>query len=306
METTTNAAIETRALTKRYGSIEALTDLDLEVRPGEIFGFLGPNGAGKSTTIRILLGFLHPTAGGARVLGLDAVTQSVEIRRRIGYLPGGIAIYDSLSGADALDYLGDLQGSAPVRRNELCERLEMPASVLRRRVRDYSRGMRQKMGVIQALQHDPELAVLDEPTEGLDPLMQQAFYGILDDLRAAGRTVFMSSHVLSEVERVCDRVAIIRRGRLMALHGVEELLARRKRRVQVRWRGVAPDLSDVPGLSDVVVDGDRLTGTLLGDVAPFVRAVASPSLVDLIIEPARLEEAFLEYYADEPSEVADA
>jgi ABC-2 type transport system ATP-binding protein len=306
METTTNAAIETRALTKRYGSIEALTDLDLEVRPGEIFGFLGPNGAGKSTTIRILLGFLHPTAGGARVLGLDAVTQSVEIRRRIGYLPGGIAIYDSLSGADALDYLGDLQGSAPVRRNELCERLEMPASVLRRRVRDYSRGMRQKMGVIQALQHDPELAVLDEPTEGLDPLMQQAFYGILDDLRAAGRTVFMSSHVLSEVERVCDRVAIIRRGRLMALHGVEELLARRKRRVQVRWRGVAPDLSDVPGLSDLVVDDDRLTGMLLGDVAPFVRAVASPSLVDLIIEPARLEEAFLEYYADEPSEVAGA
>jgi ABC-2 type transport system ATP-binding protein len=306
METTTNAAIETRALTKRYGSIEALTDLDLEVRPGETFGFLGPNGAGKSTTIRILLGFLHPTAGGARVLGLDAVTQSVEIRRRIGYLPGGIAIYDSLSGADALDYLGDLQGSAPVRRNELCERLEMPASVLRRRVRDYSRGMRQKMGVIQALQHDPELAVLDEPTEGLDPLMQQAFYGILDDLRAAGRTVFMSSHVLSEVERVCDRVAIIRRGRLMALHGVEELLARRKRRVQVRWRGVAPDLSDVPGLSDLVVDDDRLTGMLLGDVAPFVRAVASPSLVDLIIEPARLEEAFLEYYADEPSEVADA
>jgi ABC-2 type transport system ATP-binding protein len=305
METTTNAAIETRALTKRYGSVEALTDLDLEVRPGEIFGFLGPNGAGKSTTIRILLGFLHPTAGGARVLGLDAVAQSVEIRRRIGYLPGGIAIYDSLSGADALDYLGDLQGSPPVRREELCDRLEMPASVLRRRVRDYSRGMRQKMGVIQALQHDPELAILDEPTEGLDPLMQQAFYGLLDDLRSQGRTIFMSSHVLSEVERVCNRVAIIRRGRLMALHGVEELLARRKRRVQVRWRGVAPDLSEVPGLSDLVVDDDRVTGTLLGDVAPFVRAVASPSLADLIIEPARLEEAFLEYYADDPAEVAD-
>jgi ABC-2 type transport system ATP-binding protein len=303
--TTTTAAIETRALTKRYGSVEALTDLDLEVRPGEIFGFLGPNGAGKSTTIRILLGFLHPTAGGARVLGLDAVEQSVEIRRRIGYLPGGIAVYDSLSGADALDYLGDLQGSPPVRREELCDRLEMPASVLRRRVRDYSRGMRQKLGAIQALQHDPELAILDEPTEGLDPLMQQAFYGLLDDLRSAGRTIFMSSHVLSEVERVCDRVAIIRRGRLMALHGVGELLGRRKRRVQVRWRGAAPDLSEVPGLSDVTVDGDRVTGTLLGDVAPFVRAVASPSLADLIIEPARLEEAFLEYYADEPAEVED-
>jgi ABC-2 type transport system ATP-binding protein len=305
METTTNAAIETRSLTKRYGAIEALTDLDLEVRPGEIFGFLGPNGAGKSTTIRILLGFLHPTAGGARVLGLDAVEESVEIRRRIGYLPGGIAVYDSLSGADALDYLGDLQGRPPVRREELCERLEMPASVLRRRVRDYSRGMRQKMGVIQALQHDPELAILDEPTEGLDPLMQQSFYGILADLRAAGRTIFMSSHVLSEVERVCDRVAIIRRGRLMALHGVEELLARRKRRVLVRWRGAAPDLAEVPGLSDVVVEGDRFSATLLGDVVPFVRAVASPSLADLIIEPARLEEAFLEYYADEPTEAED-
>ena len=305
METTTNAAIETRSLTKRYGAIEALTDLDLEVRPGEIFGFLGPNGAGKSTTIRILLGFLHPTAGGARVLGLDAVEESVEIRRRIGYLPGGIAVYDSLSGADALDYLGDLQGRPPVRREELCERLEMPASVLRRRVRDYSRGMRQKMGVIQALQHDPELAILDEPTEGLDPLMQQSFYRILADLRAAGRTIFMSSHVLSEVERVCDRVAIIRRGRLMALHGVEELLARRKRRVLVRWRGAAPDLAEVPGLSDVVVEGDRFSATLLGDVVPFVRAVASPSLADLIIEPARLEEAFLEYYADEPAEAED-
>jgi len=305
VESTIQPAIETRALTKRYGSVPALTDLDLVVRPGEIFGFLGPNGAGKSTTIRVLLGFLHPTAGGARVLGLDALDESVEIRRRIGYLPGGIAIYDSLSGAAALDYLSDLQGRPPVRREELCERLEMPASVLRRRVRDYSRGMRQKMGVIQALQHDPELAILDEPTEGLDPLMQQAFYGILADLRGAGRTVFMSSHILSEVERVCDRVAIIRRGRLMALHGVEELLARRKRRVQVRWRGSAPDLAAVPGLSDVAVDGDRISGTLLGDVAPFVRAVASPSLVDLIIEPARLEEAFLEYYADEPAEAED-
>jgi ABC-2 type transport system ATP-binding protein len=277
-------------------------DLDLEVRPGEVFGFLGPNGAGKSTMIRILLGFLHPSAGSAAVLGFDVGRDSVEIRRRIGYLPGGIEIYGSLSGRDALDYLSALQGRPPVRRQELCDRLEMPASVLRRRVRDYSRGMRQKIGVIQALQHDPELAILDEPTEGLDPLMQQAFYALVSDLRAAGRTVFMSSHILSEVERVCDRVAIIRRGRLMALHGVEELLARRKRRVQLRWLGTAPDLSAVPGLVDVTVDGDRISGTLLGDVAPFVRAVASPSLLDLTIEPARLEEAFLEYYAEDGAE----
>jgi ABC-2 type transport system ATP-binding protein len=296
------AAIRTEALTKHYGPVRALEALSLEVRVGEIFGFLGPNGAGKSTLIRTLLGFLHPTAGSATVLGMDIVAKSVDIRRRVGYLPGGIALYDSLSGADALEYLNDLQGRAPTRREELCERLQMPASTLKRRVRDYSRGMRQKIGVIQALQHDPDLAILDEPSEGLDPLMQQAFYGILEELRAAGRTIFFSSHVLSEVERVCNRVAIIRAGHLMALQHVDELLARRKRTITLRWRGAVPDLSSVPGLADVRVQDDRMHATLLGDVAPFVRAVASPSLVDLTIEPARLEEAFLEYYAgDEPT-----
>ena len=297
--------ISTNGLTKHYGKVQALVDLTLEVRAGEIFGFLGPNGAGKSTMIRTLLGFLHPTGGSATVLGLDVTTDSVEIRRRIGYLPGGIALYDSLSGKDALDYLVDLQGREPVRREELSERLQMPAAVLKRRVRDYSRGMRQKLGVIQALQHDPELAILDEPTEGLDPLMQHAFYSILDDLRVQGRTIFFSSHVLSEVERLCDRVAIIRAGHLMALQHVDELLARRKRKVELRWRGAAPDLSEIPGIADVVIKGDVMRATLLGEVAPFVRAIASPSLEDLTIEPARLEEAFLEYYAgDEASEEA--
>ncbi len=291
-------AIRTDHLTKRYGSVSALTDLTLAVRRGEIFGFLGPNGAGKSTMIRTLLGYLHPTSGGATVLGLDIARDSVEIRRRTGYLPGGIALYGSLTGMDALRYLADLQGRPAVRRDELCERLKLGARDLRRRVRDYSRGMRQKLGVIQALQHDPELAILDEPTEGLDPLVQHAFYGILDDLRAAGRTVFFSSHVLPEVERVCDRVAIIRAGKLMTLQTVEELLALRKRRITLRWRGAAPDLSFIEGLEDLEIRGDRATATLLGEVGPFVRAVASPSLVDLTIEPASLEEAFLEYYAD--------
>ncbi len=289
--------ISTRALTKRYGRVAALTDLTLDVAAGEIFGFLGPNGAGKSTAIRTLLGYLHATSGSATVLGMDIGTQSVDIRRRAGYLPGGIALYDALSGTDALDYLADLQGREPYRRAELCDRLQLSDAVLRRRVRDYSRGMRQKIGVVQALQHDPELAILDEPTEGLDPLMQQAFYGILDDLRREGRTIFFSSHVLSEVERVCDRVAIIRNGSLMAVHGVAELLARRRRRVTIRWRGAAPDLAGVPGIEDIVVDGTRVIATLSGEVAPFVRAIASPNLDDLTIEPASLEEAFLEYYA---------
>ena len=296
------AVISTRGLTKHYGPIHALVDLDLEVRQGEIFGFLGPNGAGKSTAIRTLLGYLLPTRGGAQVLGLDIVNESVEIRRRTGYLPGGIALYDSLTGEEVLDYLVDLQGSAPLRRAELCERLELPGSVLRRKVRDYSRGMRQKIGVVQALQHDPELAILDEPTEGLDPLMQHAFYRLLDDLRNDGRTVFFSSHVLSEVERLCDRVAIVRAGRLMAVHDVDELLARRRRRVMLRWRGAAPDPTTLPGLEDVRVDGDRIIGTLSGEVSGFVRAIASPSLEDLTIEPASLEEAFLEYYASDDAD----
>jgi ABC-2 type transport system ATP-binding protein len=298
VEGTTTSVISAQGLTKHYGSIVALDDLSLDVVAGEIFGFLGPNGAGKSTTIRTLLGFLHPTRGTATVLGRDIVTDTVEIRRLTGYLPGGIALYDSLTGEQALDYLARLQGRNAYRRDELADRLQMAQSDLRRRIRDYSRGMRQKIGVIQALQHDPELAILDEPTEGLDPLMQQAFYGILADLRAEGRTIFFSSHVLSEVERVCDRVAIIRHGRLMAVHEVRDLLARRRRKVSIRWRGAAPDPATLPGVEDVTIDGDRLFGTLHGDVSEFVRAVASPSLEDLTIEPASLEEAFLEYYAD--------
>jgi ABC-2 type transport system ATP-binding protein len=303
--TASDAVISTRGLTKHYGAIEALTDLDLDVRRGEIYGFLGPNGAGKSTMIRTLLGFLHATRGSASVLGMDVAVDSVEIRRLTGYLPGGVALYDSLTGHQVLDYLASLQGREAYRRRELVERLQMPDTDLRRRVRDYSRGMRQKIGVIQALQHDPELAIMDEPTEGLDPLMQQAFYGLLSDLRAEGRTIFFSSHVLSEVERVCDRVAIIRHGRLMAVHEVRELLARRRRKVSIRWRGAAPDATTLPGLSDVVVDGDRLFATLDGDVSEFVRAVASPSLEDLTIEPASLEEAFLEYYADDSTPPGD-
>jgi ABC-2 type transport system ATP-binding protein len=290
--------ISTSRLTKRYGRVPALTDLTIEVQRGEIFGFLGPNGAGKSTMIRGLLGSLHATDGRASVRGLAVARDSVEIRRRCGYLPGGIALYDTLSGRDALDYLADLQGAAPVRRAELAERLQMSDATLRRRVRDYSRGMRQKIGVIQALQHDPELAILDEPTEGLDPLMQHAFYAILDDLRREGRTIFFSSHVLPEVERVCDRVAIIRGGRLLALQHVSDLLAHRRRKVTLRWRGTAPDLAAVPGVADIERDGAMLRASLEGDVLPFIRAIASPSLEDVTIEPASLEEVFLDYYTE--------
>jgi len=306
-------AIETLGLTKRYGEVRALEAIDLLVRQGEVFGFLGPNGAGKSTTIRLLLGFLHPSAGSARVLGLDIVHESVAIRRRIGYLPGGIALYDTLTGEQLLEYLGRLTGRASVRRREWCERLELSATTLKRLVRDYSRGMRQKIGIVQALQHDPELAILDEPSEGLDPLMQRAFYDILDVLKREGRTIFFSSHVLSEVERVCDRVAIVRQGKLVAVEETAALLSRQKRNVQIRFTGAPPRLDSVPGVSAIEpshgpggLEGPRDTGgpkgphylrcRVEGDMRPFLAAIADAGVEDLTIEPARLEDAFLELY----------
>ena len=304
-------AIQTLGLTKHYragprlpfrspraAAIAAVDSLDLSVNEGEIFGFLGPNGAGKSTTIRMLLGFLHPSAGSGRVLGLDIVRESVAIRRRTGYLPGGIALYDSLTGEALLDYLARLSDRPPVRRADLCERLELSRRTLRRKVRDYSRGMRQKIGIVQALQHDPELAILDEPSEGLDPLMQRAFYDILDRLKAAGRTVFFSSHVLSEVERVCDRVAIIRRGRLVALEDVASLLARARREVTLRVAGAAPPLAQVAGVSHLEEHGDVLTCRLEGDPRPFLAAIQRSVVLDLTIEPIRLEDAFVDFYED--------
>jgi ABC-2 type transport system ATP-binding protein len=306
-------AIETVGLTKHYGQsglagslarlrastsppIRALESLDIAVREGEVFGFLGPNGSGKSTTIRLLLGFLHPTAGRARVLGLDTSRDSVTIRRRLGYLPSGIALYDTLTGEQLLDYLGELSGRPTSRRLELCQRLELSAHTLKRHVRDYSRGMRQKVGIVQALQHDPELAILDEPTEGLDPLMQRAFYEILDTLKAEGRTIFFSSHVLSEVERVCDRVAIVREGRLVALEETAGLLARRKRNIMLRFTGPPPRLEDVSGITKVERGDGYVTCRVEGSVRPFLAAIADTVVVDLTIEPARLEEAFLEFY----------
>ncbi len=310
------SVISTEGLTKHYearsvpgrrgpAAVRALDAVTLEVLEGEIFGFLGPNGAGKSTLIRLLLGFLHPTAGTATVLGLDSQRESVAIRARVGYLPGGIALYDGLTGTALLDYLAELSGRPPVRRADLCDRLELTARTLARPIRDYSRGMRQKVGIVQALQHDPELAILDEPSEGLDPLMQRAFYSILDDVRASGRAVFFSSHVLSEVERVCDRVAIVRAGRLVALEDVAALVARRRRSVTARLAGTPPDLTGVAGVSEVAVEGDTLTCALSGDPGPFLEALRGVALADLVIEAARLEDAFLELYAGEAAEEAE-
>jgi ABC-2 type transport system ATP-binding protein len=310
------AAITTNELTKRYGGhtgflrhggeVRALHDLSIEVRESEIFGFLGPNGAGKSTLIRLLLGYLHPTSGSGRVLDLDITRDSEEIRRRSGYLPGGIAFYETMTGEEQLRYLASLDGQPSPLRAELIERMEMSRRDLRRQIRDYSRGMRQKIGIIQAFQNDPELAILDEPSEGLDPLMQRSFYEILEDRRAAGRTIFFSSHVLSEVERVCDRVAIVRKGELVELADVHELLRHRRRRVELRFAGTPPAVDGVAGVADVHVHETVLTCYLDGDPGPFLEAIRGDGVEDLLIEPARLEEAFMEFYADEADESGEA
>ncbi|MSQ33186.1 MAG: ABC transporter ATP-binding protein [Dehalococcoidia bacterium] len=292
------AAIVAQGLTKRYGETVGIEGLDLEVPEGVIFGFLGPNGAGKTTTIRLLTGFIKPTAGAATVLGADAWS-GVQARSRLGFLPDVGGLYEEQTGQELLDFLGSLQGRACPLRASLCERLELPAALLRRGIKTYSKGSRRKLGLVQALQHDPDLLILDEPTEGLDPLMQQALFSILEETRARGRTVFMSSHILPEVERLCDQVAIVRGGHLVAVERVAELQRRKLRRLELRFRDGIPDAAlALPGT--VLLERRDAEGWVAlevrGPIQPLLRALAPLTVEDLVFEQAHLEEIFLDYY----------
>ena len=236
-------AIAASGLSKDYGSGRGLFGLDLEVAPGEIFGFLGPNGAGKSTMMRLLLDLIRPTSGSARVLGLDTRKDSVEIRRRVGFLPGDLALYPKLTGRAVLDYLGQLRGGVDPRvRDALAERFDAD---LDRPVRQLSTGNRQKLGLIQAFMHEPELLILDEPIAGLDPLVQQSFHALLQEVSAEGRTVFLSSHTLSEVERVTQRLAILRQGRLVVVDSLENLRKVAVQRIEIEFAEPVPARSSV-------------------------------------------------------------
>jgi ABC-2 type transport system ATP-binding protein len=269
------AVIATSALTKDYGSGRGLFGLDLEVRRGEVFGFLGPNGAGKTTTMRLLLDLARPSSGSASVLGLDTHRQSLEIRRRIGFLPGDLALYPRLTGRAVLDYLARLRGGVDALvRDSLAERLD---AELDRPVRELSTGNRQKLGLIQAFMHEPELLILDEPIAGLDPLVQRSFHTLLGEISAQGRTVFLSSHTLSEVERVTDRLAILRHGRLVVVDSLENL-----RRVAVQRLEIEFDepvnlehFRALPGVSDASVDGRTLTVAFEGSADAVVKAAAT-------------------------------
>jgi beta-exotoxin I transport system ATP-binding protein len=288
--------VRTERLTKHYGRARGVIELDLEVRSGEIYGFLGPNGAGKTTTIRLLLDFIRPSGGRAEVLGLDVHRDSLAIRRRIGYLPGELTLYESLSGRELLSYFAHLRHLPSDGRGEaLAERLQCDLS---REIRTLSHGNRQKLGLIQALMADPELVILDEPTLGLDPLVQLEFFRIVDEIRVAGRTVFVSSHNLPEVERICDRVGIIREGRLLAVETVSGLKERAVRRIELRFAERVPAdlLAGVPGVRDLVIDGPNLACVVVGAVDPVLRAAMRFRVEDVISRDPGLEEVFMAFY----------
>ena len=292
-------AIHTEGLTKHYGKVEALVDLTLDIGPGEVFGFLGPNGAGKTTMIRTILDEIRPTAGRAEILGMNTHQQSVPIRRRIGYLPGDLAMYPNLTGRDLLTYFANLRGGVDwAYVDQLADRL---GADLSKKVGDLSTGNRQKVGLIQAFMNAPDLLILDEPSTGLDPLVQREFQTMLREVAEAGRTVFLSSHTLSEVQRVADRVGIIRHGRLIALESVAELRRKAIRRVELEFGGPVPDreLSAVAGVRELLTDGWRATLSFDGQMPDLLAATSGHELRDVSTQDADLEEIFLTYYHDE-------
>ncbi|MGA5820976.1 ABC transporter ATP-binding protein [Kitasatospora sp. NPDC094028] len=304
----TGPVIELRSLTKRYGDTVGIEQLDVAVDAGEVFGLLGPNGAGKTTTLRCLVGLLGPTSGQVRVLGLDPVADHRRLAPALGYLPGELRLYPELTGQQTLDLLAALQGAAVPRRRELCERLRLSPAELARPVGEYSRGMKQKLGLVQSLQHQPAVVVLDEPTEGLDPLVQETFFELLAEETGAGRTVLLSSHVLPEVQRTCERVAIVRHGRLVTVRSVAELREARARRVRLVFadgRGARP-LGGAERWSPRW-DGHRVELLVPpDDVVPSVRALlAEQPVADLTVEEAGLDEAFLDLYRSPESPAPD-
>ena len=291
------AAIETEGLTKRYGDARGIEDVDLEVRPGEVFGFLGPNGAGKTTTIRTLLDLIHPSSGSARLFGLDSHRDSVAIRARLGNLPGDFGYGHAASGDEALRLLSRLRDNADLSRAEqLAARFHAD---LGRPLGELSRGNRQKVGLILACFHRPQLLILDEPTSGLDPLMQEEFLALVVEERERGAAVFLSSHELDEVERICDRVGMVREGRLIAVERVEDLLGRALRKVSVRLtdpRGL-DDLRTLPGVGDLVAEDGQVSFRYSGDLDAVLKRLAAHHVVDLEVTRPDLEEVFLGFYA---------
>ena len=288
--------IKLEALTKFYGPNRGVEDLTLDVRAGEVLGFLGPNGAGKTTALRLLMGLLRPTSGSAEVMGFDSTRASVEVRRRVGYLPGDPALYSNRNGNELLKLAMRTRGldHAPL-AEQLIETLNAP---MERDIRKCSRGMRQKVALVLALGHDPEVLVLDEPTTGLDPLGQRAMLSFLRERAEAGRTVLLSSHILSEVEQVCERVAILREGRLKRLDTVEALREEKFRQVTVDFDGDPPSFEGAGDYEVISQEARRMVVRVRGDARELLSVLAAAQITDVSIMEPSLEEVFLEYYRD--------
>jgi len=299
------AAIRTSKLSKDYGLGRGLFDLDLEVLPQEVFGYLGPNGAGKSTTIRCLMGLIRPTLGSAHIFGLDCFRDSVAVKRKVGYMPGDMPQWGSMRGKEVVAYLGGMRGGAdPKIVRNVAERFDLD---LGRRFREYSSGNKKKLGIVLAFMHRPDLLVLDEPTGGLDPLNQQEFYKLVGETRDAGATIFLSSHILSEVEHTCDRVGIIRSGRLVKVADLDEIHRIRLHRLELEFSpdGEVPEaaIRSAAGVEDVVVSDHTVTCIVRGAFDPLLKTLSGSTVTNLVSHEPSLEEIFLTYYKhDAPSE----
>ena len=299
-----NAAIQVEHLTKAYGRKRGVTDLTFDVMPGEVFGYLGPNGAGKTTTIRQLLGFIRPTGGTARVLGMDIQHDSVAIRRRVGYLPGELAMDERLTGTQLLHYFANLRGGVDWKvALAYAERLDVD---LTRKIRTLSKGNKQKVALVQALMHQPAVLILDEPTSGLDPLVQHEFYRIVSEVKAQGRTVFLSSHALDEVEALADRVGIIRDGQLAGIDSMAELKARalRQLKIQFGWPVPVAAFERLPNVHQVVMTDGVLQCEVEGSVDALIKEAARYEVLNITSQTPDLEDIFLSFYKGEPSHAA--
>ena len=299
----TSKVISTESLTKLYGRVVGVKDLDLEVEEGEVFGFLGPNGAGKTTTIRLLMGLMRPSTGSARVMGLDAWKDSVAVKEKVGYLPGDAALYEKMTGEAHVKFVASFCRDASQVETagyDLASLLELE---LERKVHGYSKGMKQKLAIVLALMKKPPLIIMDEPTNALDPLTQKVLYDILNERREEGATILFSSHNLPEVERIANRVGIVRKGTLVGTERIEDLRGMRLRNVEVIFEGDVPadlDLERVPGVSGVERLGNRLQLKLRGDINPLLKIVARYDVADFSVSHASLEDVFLEFYKLEP------
>ena len=293
-------AIEIDGLVKRYRHKLAVDGVSLSVGEGEAFGYVGPNGAGKTTTIRCMLGLIRPTAGVIRILGRDVATDLDAVLAEVGHLPGEFGLWPLMSGGECLDYLGALQGRPPGRRQELCDRLELSQADLRRQVRLYSRGMRQKIGIVQAFQHEPRVLVLDEPTEGLDPVMKARFVELLAEHQDAGGTTFLSSHILSEVEQTTESVAVIKAGRVVRTGATAGLTGERVRHctLVLKQPPADPAVLDLEGVSGLVSDGLIQRFEFRGDMEALMRRIGGLAVAEFLSEPEHLAETFFEIYGD--------